>query len=104
MASVTCVDSSYSGILMGAAWVSDTEDISWGPGSSESSFQSSLGRGMLDYFLRCHFFVRVNFSCVASSECYYTKFFQFTGTVPFLICSKVDNVFPNTTCYWGGYY
>ena len=47
--SVIRVDAAFSIILLGAAWGSDPGGISWEPGYSESHFQTSLGRGMLDY-------------------------------------------------------
>ena len=86
---------------MGASWLSDSGGRSWGPGSRESSFQDSLCRDMLEDFLRCHYFVKVMFSCVASSEWSYTSLFQFNGTVPFLMWYTVGNVLSNTTWYWG---
>ena len=56
---------------------------------------------MIEDLLRCQSFVRVDFSCVASSECSSTRFFQITDTVPFLMCSTVKIVFSKTTWYWG---
>ena len=100
MASVTCIDAGYSAMPLGAAWVSDPWGKSWGPGYRYSSFQASLGRGMLDDLLRCHYFLRVDFSCVASSDCSSTRFFQFIGTFPLLMCSTVENVSLNATWYW----
>ena len=82
---------------LGAYWVSEPGGRSWGPGSSESSFQNYLGRGMLEYHLRCQSFTRVKFYCLASSECSSTRFFQLPGTVTFLMCSTVDTVPSNTT-------
>ena len=54
-----------------------------------------------DYF-RCHYFAGVKFYYSESSECFSTRVFQFPGTVPFLMCSIVENVSSNTTWYWRG--
>ena len=48
MDSVPCSDVGSSIMLLGEAWVSDPGGRSWGTVSSESSFWSSLGRGMLE--------------------------------------------------------
>ena len=50
----TCVGTGSSVMLLGAARGSDPEGRSWGPGPSESFFQASLDRGMIEYWLRCH--------------------------------------------------
>ena len=80
-----------------AYWVSYPVGKSWGDGYSDSSFQASIGRVVLEDPLRCHSFSRVYFSCVEISEFYSTRFFQFSGTVPFLICSTVENISSKTT-------
>ena len=87
---------------MGAAWRSDPGGRSWVPVSRESSFQVSLGRGMLEDLLICQFFSSVKFSCVVMSECSSTRFKKFPGTVPFIMWYIVENVSSKTTCYWGG--
>ena len=43
----------------------------------------------------------MKFSCVSSSECSSTRFFQNPGTLTFIMFSKVENVLSNTTWYWG---
>ena len=101
MASIPCTDVGSSGMPLGATWGSDPGGRSWGPGSSESYFRASLGRGMLEDSLRCHYFSRVNFSYIASSEFSSTRFLQFPGNVPFLVCSTVENVLSKTIWYWG---
>ena len=92
LASIPCTDVGSYFMPMGALWGSDPGGRYWVPSSSESSCQSSLDRGMNNYSLLCHYFARVKFSCIASSEWSSTMFFQFTGTVPFLIFSIVDIV------------
>ena len=62
LVSIPCDDIGSSAIPMSAAWGSDPGGRYWGPGSGESSFQDSLGRGMLEDLLRCHYFERVKFS------------------------------------------
>ena len=99
LASVPCVDEGSSVMPLGAAWGADPGGRYWGPGYRKSSCQASLRRETL--VLRLHYFERVKFSCVASSEWSYTRFYQFNGTVPFLMCYKVDDVLSNTTWYWG---
>ena len=68
LAYITCTNIGSSVMPLGAAWKSDPGGRSWGPGSSESSCQESLGRGMLEDFLIWHYFAIVKLSCVASSE------------------------------------
>ena len=85
MASVTCVDTLSSIMLLGAACIFDPGGRSWVPGSYEPSYQASLGRGIIEDELRCQYFARMKFSCVSSSEFSYTRLFQFTGTVSFLM-------------------
>ena len=85
MASIICTDTGCSVILMGAAWESYPVERSWRPGSRKYSLQDSLGRGIHEDSLRCHYFAKVKFSCIEISECSSTRFFQFPGTVPFLI-------------------
>ena len=87
---------------MGEAWGSDPGGISQRPGFGYYSCQASMGTGMIDYLLRCHYFSGVKFSCLVSSEWSSTRFFQFTVNVPFFVCSKVENVLSNTTWCWGG--
>ena len=41
----------------------------------------------------------MKFSCVVISECYYTIFSLFHGTLPLLLCSTVENVSSHTTWY-----
>ena len=96
------IDTGSSVMPLGEAWVSDPGGGYWGPGSSESSCQDSMVRGILEDSLRCHSFARVNVSCVARSQWSYTSFFQFPGTAPFLMCSTVENVLSKTTWYQGG--
>ena len=59
MASISCTNELSSGIPLGESWVSEPGGRSYVPGSREFSFQDSLGRGMLEYLLRCHYFERV---------------------------------------------
>ena len=92
MTSVTRTDSGSSVMLLGASWVSDPGGRPWGPVSSYYSWKASLGRGIIEYLLRCQYFVGVNFSYVAISECSSTKFFQLSGNVPFLMCSTLENI------------
>ena len=86
---------------LGTAWGPEPGGRYWGPGSRDSSCKASLGRGMLDDSSRCQYFSIVKFYCVESSEWSSTRFFQFPGTVPFLMCSIVEKVSSKTTCYWG---
>ena len=60
MASVTRIDSGSSVMPMGVFWGSDPGCRSWGPGSRKYFCQSSLGMGIIEYFLRCYSFVRVD--------------------------------------------
>ena len=99
MASIPCAISGSSIILMGDTWGSDPGGRYWGPGSSESSCQASLGRGIIEDYLRWHYFSRAEFSWVAISECSSTRFFQLPGTAPLLMCSTVENVSSKTTWY-----
>ena len=99
--SITCTDAGFSVMLTVTVWGSDPGCRYCEPGSSESSCQASLGRVIIEDLLRFHYFARVKFSCVASSECSYTRFFQFHGTVSFLMCYTVENVPSKTACYWG---
>ena len=89
-------------MLLGATWGSDPGGSSWVPGSSESSCQKSLGIGILEDSLRCHYFARVKFSCVASYECSSIRFFQFVVTVPLLICSTLEVFFVKDHMVLGG--
>ena len=57
--------------------------------------------GIIEDLLRCHYFARVKFSCVVSSEFSSTRFFQCPGTITFLMCFIVENVSSSTTWYWG---
>ena len=72
--SIPCADTGFSVVPLGVTWGSDPRDRSLIPGSSESSFQSSMRRGILEDLLRCHAFARLNFSCIARSECSSTIF------------------------------
>ena len=45
--SIPCDDTGSYVMLLGAIWGTYPGGISWGPGSSESYCQASLGRGML---------------------------------------------------------
>ena len=74
LASMPWADACSSVMPLGATSESNPGGISWEPGSSDSSFHSSIGMGMLDDLLRCHSFARVKFSYVASSECSSTRF------------------------------
>ena len=85
LASIPCTDAGSSVILMGSVWVSDPGGSFGVPGSSDYYLHASLGRGIPEDSLRCHSFARVKFFCVAISKCSSTRFFQFLGTVPFLI-------------------
>ena len=102
MASITCSDSVSSVMSLGETRVSDPGVRHWGPGSSESSCQASLVRGMIEGSLIFYYFAREKFSCVSNYEYSSTRFFQFTGTVTFILCSTVGNVLSKTTWYWGG--
>ena len=82
LASIYCAEPGSSVMLLGATWVSDPGDRSWGPGSSDSSCQASLGRGMIEYSLRCHYFARVKFYCIEISEWSSTSFSNFLGLFP----------------------
>ena len=48
MVSITCAEAVSSFMLLCETWGSDPEGKSWGPGSSESSCQAYLCRGMLE--------------------------------------------------------
>ena len=98
------VDIGSSVMLMGAAWVSEPGYRPRGPGSRNYYWKASLFMGMLEDLFRCHSFEWVKFFCVDSSECSYTRFFQFTRTVLFLMCLTVENVSSKTTWYWGEIY
>ena len=67
---------------------------SWEPVYYGSSFWSSLDEVMLEESLICQ---SVQLPCVVIFELSYSMFFQLTVTVPFLMCSAVDNVLPNAT-------
>ena len=82
---VTRVDTGSYVILLCAAWGSDPIGRSWGPGSSNSSCQASLGWVMLEDLLGCQYFAWVKFYCKSGSEWSYTRFSQFPGTLPFLM-------------------
>ena len=86
MAYITWTDSGSSIMPLGEAWVSDPRGRSWRLGYSKSSWEASLGKGMLEDLLRYHSLEGVKFSCVASFNCSSTRFFQFLGTEPFLMC------------------
>ena len=90
LASVPCANAGSSVMTLYAFRGSDPWGISWGPGSSESFWQTFLGRSMLEDLLRCHSFARLNFSCMERYKFSSTKIFQFPGTVPFLMFSIVD--------------
>ena len=92
MVYVPYIDAGSSVIPLGAAWGSYPVGRYWVPGFSDYYCQAYLGRVMLEDLLRCHSFVRVNFSCIVSSEYSSTRFFQFPGTVIFLVCSIVEYV------------
>ena len=101
MDSITCTDSGSSVMPLCAAWGSDPRGRSLGLGSRESSCQASMGRDMVEVLLICLYFAIVKFSCAAISEWSSTSFFQFPGSVPFLMWSTVENVLSNTIWYWG---
>ena len=65
---IPCTDVGSSVMLLGAASASDPVGRSWGPGPNESSWQASLGRDMIEGYLRFQYFARAKFSCVVSSE------------------------------------
>ena len=85
LASIHCTYAGSSVMQPCTDWGSDPEGRYWRPGSSASSCQASLGRGMLEDLLICHSFARLNFYCVASSECSSNSFLQFPWSVPFLM-------------------
>ena len=89
MASVPCNDTGYSVMILGTAWVLEPVGRSWGPRSFDSSWQASLVRGMIKYYLRWRSFARVRFSCIVISDWSSTRIFQFPGTVTFLMFSTV---------------
>ena len=97
MTSIPRIDIGSYFMPLGKTWVSEPVGRYLGPGYSDYYFQGSLVRVMLEYSLICHSFDRVNFSCIARCECSSTRFFQFPGSVPFLMCYTVDNVSSNTT-------
>ena len=74
MASIPCTDVGSSVMPLGASWGSEPGGRSWGPGSIESSCQVSLGKDILEYLLRLHYFERGKFSCIESSKCSSTRF------------------------------
>ena len=74
------------------------------PRSCESSCQASLIRITIKDLFLCNSFVRVKFWSTVSYKCSSSMFFQFTETVPLLVCFTVDKVSSNTTWYWGGIY
>ena len=89
---IPCTDTGSSVMILGEAWWSDSGGRYWVPGYKEFSYQSSLGRGILENFLRWHYFERVKFPCLESSMCSSTRFFHCTENMPFLMCSTVKNV------------
>ena len=97
MTSIPRIDIGSYFMPLGKTWVSEPVGRSLGPGYSDSYFWGSLVSVMLEYLLRCHSFARVEFYCIARCECSSTRFFKFPGSVPFLMCSTVDNVSSNTT-------
>ena len=48
LASIICTGTASSVMPLGAAWGSDPGSRSYGPGYRDSSYQASLGRGMID--------------------------------------------------------
>ena len=82
LASITCNDAGSSVMPLGDTCGSYPVGRSWGLGSSESSFQAALNRGMPQDSLRCQSFVGVGFFCVASSECSSNRFFNLLGLFP----------------------
>ena len=62
MESINFTDTGSFVMPLSAAWGPYPGGRYWGAGSRKSSFRDSLGRGMLDYLLRCHYFSRVKFS------------------------------------------
>ena len=99
---VPCNGAGFSIVTLGKAWGLGPGGRSWDPGSCRSSCQASLGGDMLEDSWICHSFERVKFSCVLSSEFTCIRFSQFTGTATLLMCSTLDKVLTNTTCYWEG--
>ena len=87
MASIPCAEAGSSVMPLGATCGSDPVGRFWGPGPSKYCFQVYLGRGILEDSLIFHYFERVNFLCIASYDLSSTRFSQFPGTVPFLMCS-----------------
>ena len=65
---IPCTDVGSSVMLLGVASGSDPVGRSLGPGFNESSWQDSLGRDMIEDYLRFQYFARAKFSCVVSSE------------------------------------
>ena len=79
MAFIPCVDAGSSVMYLDEAWGSDPVGRSLGTGSSKSSCQGPLGRGILDDLLIEKYFEIVKLSCVASSECSSTRLYNFLG-------------------------
>ena len=77
------VDAGSSVMPLGASWGSDTGGRSCGPRSSESSCQFSLGSEILEDELRCQYFWRVKFYCLARSECSSTIFYNLLWLWPY---------------------
>ena len=97
MDTISCTHAGSSVIPLGADWGSYPVGRSWGTGPNKYSCQAYLGIVMLEDSLRYHYFARVDFSCVAISECSSTRFSQFIGTLPLLMCSTVENMLSKTT-------
>ena len=76
-------DARYYVMPLGAAWGLNPGGRSWGPGSSYSSYQTSLSRDMLEDWLRCHYSAWVNFSCVARYAWSSSRFSNFLGLWPY---------------------
>ena len=95
-ASVPFDNTGSSVMTLGGTWGLVSGGRSWETGSCGYSFQYSLGKIMLLYSLIWNHVSRVNCFCVSTSECSSTMFFQFTGTVTFLMCSTVEK-FPYKT-------
>ena len=104
LASIPCIGAYYYIILLIAAWVSYPGGRYWVPGSSKSSCQASLDSGMLENFYDHTIFETLQLSYVASSELSSSRFYQFPGTVPFLMGSAAENVLSQATWYWGEIY
>ena len=100
-ASVTCSIEGSSFVPLEVACGDSLAAGSWVSASRESSFQASLGWGMLEDSLILHYFAGVNYYWLESSKCSSTIFSQFPGNLYFLICYTVGKFPSNTTWYWG---